>query len=69
MEASEVLNVTSSLKDSYHGNNKGIINAFYQIVQVAHLLIAGQVRFVQCTLQYMYCTCSCVNVYIHGIVA
>lgn len=43
VEASDVLNVTCALKDSYTGNNRSLVNTFYQVVQVAHLLIAGQV--------------------------
>ncbi len=43
-EAGEVLNHTSGLMEEYHGDKETLIRTFYLIVQVSHLLVAGQVK-------------------------
>ena len=42
-EAGEVLNQTSSVIEGYHGDKENLIRTFYLIIQVSHLLMAGQV--------------------------
>ena len=46
-----VLNETSVQLESYHGEKEVMIKTFFLVVQVAHLLIAGQVRAV-CVYNY-----------------
>ncbi len=43
-EAGEVLNHTSGLMENYHGDKETLIRTLYLIVQVSHLLVAGQVK-------------------------
>ena len=43
-EAGEVLNQTSSVIEGYHGDKENLIRTFYLVIQVSHLLMAGQVR-------------------------
>ena len=43
-EAGEVLNHTSGMMEDYHGEKEILIRTFYLIVQVSHLLVAGQVK-------------------------
>ena len=39
-----MLNQTSSVMDGYHGDKENLIRTFYLVIQVSHLLMAGQVR-------------------------
>ena len=44
VEAGEVLNQTSGLMENYHGPKEMLIRTFYLVVQVSHLLVAGQIK-------------------------
>ena len=39
-----MLNHTSGMMEDYHGIKEVLIRTFYLIVQVSHLLVAGQVK-------------------------
>ena len=43
-EAGDVLNQTSSVIEGYRGDKENLIRTFYLVIQVSHLLMAGQVR-------------------------
>ena len=39
-----MLNQTSGLMEDYHGPKEPLVRTFYLVVQVSHLLVAGQVK-------------------------
>ena len=53
-----MLNITSNLLDSYQGNHGTLIRTFYLVVQVTHLLMAGQVGLCMYIVHVYVCTVS-----------
>ncbi len=72
-----MLNQASGLMENYHGHKELLIRTFYLVVQVSHLLVAGQIKAAKPHLKQLQqrvkvcnhdvCVCVRTCVCVHGI--